>query len=83
MNVQDADERLTEAVAQRDEAARFLARFTTDVEQAESALFVARSNRDAAQRHYDQADARVSLCERVLREATIANDGGYHPKGGM
>lgn len=72
MNVDEADELLAEAIRARDEAARLVTR-------AESNLWVAERNRDFAQRHFDATAQRVSLCERVLREITIANDGGYHP----
>jgi hypothetical protein len=72
VNAADADDALTVAIGYRDDAARML-------EHAESRLFVATSNRDYAQRHYDAMDAMVVQRERVLRELTIADDGGYQP----
>jgi hypothetical protein len=81
MNAADADELLTQAIEQREEAARYLTRFNTDVERAETALHVATTNRDTAQRHFDATVARVALTERVLRELTIADDGGHRPDG--
>jgi hypothetical protein len=51
------------------------------LEHAESRLFVATSNRDYAQRHYDAMVEMVALRERVLRELTIADDGGHRPDG--
>lgn len=73
MNVADAEDAVTEAVEHRDEAARLLAR-------AESALYVAETNRDTARKHYAAMVAWVGDRERVLRELTIAEDGGHHPK---
>jgi hypothetical protein len=75
MNAADADDAVTEAIGYRDDAARML-------EHAESRLFVATTNRDYAQRHYDAMVAMVGQRERVLRELTIAGDGGFHPDGG-
>ncbi|MDR7189741.1 hypothetical protein J2Y46_002567 [Microbacterium sp. BE35] len=72
MNVADAEDAVTEAVEHRDEAARLLAK-------AESALFVAETNRDTARKHYAAMVAWVAQRERVLREITIATDGGYTP----
>lgn len=72
MNVADAEDAVTEAVEHRDEAARLLAR-------AESALFVAETNRDTARKHYAAMVAWVEQRERVLREITIATEGGYTP----
>jgi hypothetical protein len=72
MNAADADDAVTEAIGYRDDAARIL-------EHCESRLFVATSNRDYAQRHYDAMEAMVAQRERVLRELTIADDGGYQP----
>jgi hypothetical protein len=74
MNAADADDALTEAIRYRDEAARIL-------EHTESRLYVATTNRDYAQRHYDAMDAMVGQRERVLRELTIADDGGHRPDG--
>lgn len=72
MNVADAEDAVTEAAEHRDEAARLLAR-------AESALFVAETNRDSARSHYVAMVAWVAQRERVLRELTIATEGGYTP----
>jgi hypothetical protein len=72
VNAADADDALTEAIRYRDEAARML-------EHAESRLFVATTNRDYTQRHYDAMVAMVGQRERVLRELTIADDGGHRP----
>jgi hypothetical protein len=74
MNAADADDALTVAIGYRDDAARML-------EHAESRLFVATSNRDYVQRHLDAMVAMVALRERVLRELTIADDGGHRPDG--
>ena len=73
MNVEDADELLAEAIRARDEAARLVTR-------TESNLWVAERNRDSAQAHFDAMVRWVADRERVLRELTIANDGGHHPK---
>jgi hypothetical protein len=72
MNAADADDALTVAIGYRDDAARML-------EHAESRLYVATTNRDYAQRHLDAMVEMVALRERVLRELTIADDGGYQP----
>lgn len=72
MNAADADQALTEATVHRDEAARLLAK-------AESALFVAERNCASARSHYASMVAWVAQRERVLRELTIATDGGYTP----
>jgi hypothetical protein len=79
MNAADADDAVTEAREHRDEAFRLLERADIEVNRAESALFVANSNWDSAQRHYDAMDAWVAQRERVLRELTIADDGGHRP----
>jgi hypothetical protein len=79
MNAADADDALTEAREYREEAARLLNRADNDVERAQSSLYVAESNRDFAQRHLTAMDAWVASRERVLRELTIADDGGYQP----
>lgn len=79
MNVSDADDALTEAVQHRDEAARLLERADSEVMRVESALYVARANRESAVHHLAVMDAWVADRERVLREATIAQEGGYHP----
>lgn len=76
MNVPEAEAALAEAEAHRTEAAALLAR-------AETNLYVATTNRDSAERHHAAMVRWVEDRERVLREAVIANDGGYHPKGGM
>jgi uncharacterized iron-regulated protein len=75
MNAAEADDALTEAETHRDEAARML-------ERAKSAAHVAERNRESAQNHYDAMVAWVQQRERVVRELTIANDGGYHPTNG-
>jgi hypothetical protein len=80
MNVDEADLALTEATVHRDEAARLLARADVEVTRAESAVYVAKANRDSAERHLAAMTAWVAQRERVLRELTIANDGGHHPK---
>ena len=72
MNVAEAEDAVTEAVEHRDEAARLLAK-------AESALFVAERNIASARSHYASMVAWVAQRERVLRELTIATDGGYTP----
>lgn len=72
MNAADAEDALEEAVEHREEAARIL-------ERAKNAAFVASTNLTGAQAHYDAMVAWVGQRERVLRELTIANDGGYQP----
>jgi hypothetical protein len=81
MNAADADDALTEAIGYRDEALRILEQAQAGVEHAESAMYVARSNRDSAERHLEAMEKWVASRERVLRELTIANDGGYQPEG--
>jgi hypothetical protein len=81
VNAADADDALTEALGYRDVARRLLERSETDVDRAESSLHVATTNRNWAQRHYEAMDAMVALRERVLRELTIADDGGHRPDG--
>jgi hypothetical protein len=76
MNAADADDALTEAVGQLEWASRLL-------ERAKNAAYVAETNRGYAERHYDAMVALVADRERVLREATIADDGGFHPDGGL
>ena len=80
MNVADAEDAVTEAITHRDEAARLLARADAEEARAESALYVAATNRQTAARHLAAMDAWVAARERVLRELTIADDGGHHPK---
>jgi hypothetical protein len=82
MNAADADDAVKEARERRDEAALFLNRADIAVNRAESALYVAKSNRDSAERHLAAMGAWVAQRERVLRELTIADDGGFHPNGG-
>jgi hypothetical protein len=79
MNAADADDAVKEAREHRDEALRILERADIEVNRAESALYVARSNWNSAVHHLDAMDAWVAQRERVLREATIADDGGYQP----
>jgi hypothetical protein len=81
MNAADADDAVTEAVGYREEAFQILADADIEVSRAESALFVAKSNRDSAERHLAAMDAWVAQRERVLRELTIADDGGHRPNG--
>ena len=80
MNVDEADQALTEAVGLRDEAARLLEAADAAEQRAESALFVAATNRASAARHLAAMTEWVAQRERVLRGLTIANDGGHHPK---
>jgi hypothetical protein len=79
MNAAEAEDAVTEAMGHRDEAARLLARFNIEVERAESALHVATTNRGYAERHFVAMEAMVGQRERVLREVTIADDGGHRP----
>jgi hypothetical protein len=72
MNAADADDAVTEAIEHREEAARIL-------ERAKNAAFVAETNLAGAQAHYDAMVAWVGQRERVLRELTIADDGGHQP----
>jgi hypothetical protein len=44
-------------------------------------VYVAKQNLGFAERHYEAMDAMVALRERVLRELTIADDGGHRPDG--
>jgi hypothetical protein len=72
MNPVEADDALTEAVGQLEWASRLL-------ERAKNAAYVAETNRGYAERHYDAMVALVAQRERVLREVTIAGEGGYQP----
>jgi hypothetical protein len=72
MNAADADDALTEAIGARDFAARML-------ERAQNSAHVATQNLGFAERHLAAMDEWVAQRERVLRELTIADDGGYHP----
>jgi hypothetical protein len=72
VNAADADDAVTEARKARDEAAITL-------ERAKNAAHVAAQNLGFAERHYAAMDAWVGQRERVLRELTIADDGGFHP----
>jgi hypothetical protein len=74
MNAVEADDALTEAVGYRNEAALML-------ERAKNAAHVAVQNLGFAERHYAAMDEMVAQRERVLREATIADDGGHRPNG--
>ena len=74
MNAVEADLALTEALVHQAEALRLL-------ERARSAAHVAERNRESAQNHYDAMCAWVGQRERVLRELTIADDGGHRPDG--
>jgi hypothetical protein len=74
MNAADADDAVTEAREHRDEAARML-------ERAKNTAHVATQNLGYAQAHFDAMDAWVGDRERVLRELTIADDGGHRPDG--
>jgi hypothetical protein len=74
MNAADADDAVTEAKGYRDEAARML-------ERAKNAAYVANTNLGFAERHLAAMDAMVAQRERVLRELTIADDGGHRPDG--
>jgi hypothetical protein len=76
MNAADADDAVTEAKGYRDEAAAML-------ERARNTVYVANTNLGFAERHYEAMDAMVALRERVLRELTIADDGGHRPDGGQ
>jgi hypothetical protein len=75
MNAADADDALAEAIESRDLAARML-------ERAKNAAYVANTNLGFAERHYAAMDEMVAQRERVLREATIADRGGFHPGTG-
>lgn len=79
MNVSEADDALTEAIQHREEAVRLFERAGNELDRAQSALYVAETNRDSAQRHLAAMDAWVADRERVLREATIAQEGGHRP----
>jgi hypothetical protein len=72
MNAAEADLFLTEALVHQAEALRLL-------ERARSAAHVAERNLESAQNHYDAMCAWVGQRERVLRELTIADQGGFHP----
>jgi hypothetical protein len=72
MNAADADDAVTLAKGYRDEAAAML-------ERARNTAHVAKQNLGFAERHYEAMDAMVALRERVLRELTIADDGGHRP----
>jgi hypothetical protein len=74
MNAADADDLLTEAIEARDFAARML-------ERARNSAHVAEQNLGFAERHLAAMDSMVALRERVVRELTIADDGGYRPDG--
>jgi hypothetical protein len=76
MNAVEADDALTAAVGYRNEAALML-------ERAKNAAHVAAQNLGFAERHYAAMDAMVAQRERVLREVTIADDGGHRPNGGQ
>ena len=79
MNLNEADDALTQAVAMRDEAERIRARAEEQVAKAETRLYVAGTNLGYAQSHYDAMNTMVEQRERVLRELTIAHEGGYQP----
>lgn len=72
MNLNEAEQAVAEAIQHRDNASRLL-------DRAESALFDANTNRDAAHAHYEAMVEWVAQRERVLRELTIATGGGYKP----
>jgi hypothetical protein len=72
MNVGEAEDAVTEAQRARDEAQRLLAR-------AESAHWVTQRNLETAQSHLAAVTRWVEDRERVLRELTIAEGGGYQP----
>lgn len=72
MNATEADDAVTEAIQHREEATRIL-------ERAQTAAHVANTNLGFAERHYDAAVRLVADRERVLRELTIAQEGGYRP----
>jgi hypothetical protein len=72
MNAADADDALTEAINAREFAARML-------ERAQNAAHVATQNLGFAERHLAAMDEWVGQRERVLRELTIADDGGHRP----
>jgi len=74
MNAVEADLALTEAIEARDFAARML-------ERAKNAAYVANTNLGFAERHFVATEATVAQRERVLRELTIADDGGHRPDG--
>jgi hypothetical protein len=72
VNVGEAEDAVTEAQRYRDEAARLLAR-------AESAHWVTQTNLTTAQAHLAAVTRWVEDRERVLRELTIAEEGGHRP----
>lgn len=72
MNAAEADDAVTEAIHHRDEATRIL-------ERAKTAAHVANTNLTYAQSHHDAMVAWVEQRERILRELTIASEGGYRP----
>jgi hypothetical protein len=49
------------------------------LERAQNAAHVATQNLGFAERHLAAMDEWVAQRERVLREMTIADDGGHHP----
>lgn len=72
MNASEADDSLNEAIQLREQANRLL-------ERAQTAAYVANSNLQSVERHYDAMVALVGQRERVLRELTIAQEGGHRP----
>jgi hypothetical protein len=72
MNVGEAEDAVTEAQRARDEAQRLLAR-------AESAHWDTTRNLETAQTHLAAVTRWVEDRERVLRELTIAEEGGHRP----
>jgi hypothetical protein len=72
VNATEAEDAVTEALERQAEALRLLGR-------ARSAAHVAERNLESAQNHYDAMVAWVGQRERVLRELSIADDGGFHP----
>jgi hypothetical protein len=72
VNVGEAEDAVTEAQRLRDEAQHQVAR-------AESAHWVTQTNLTTAQAHLAAMTRWVEDRERVLRELTIAEQGGHHP----
>jgi hypothetical protein len=72
VNVGEAEDAVTEAQRARDDAERMLAR-------AESAHWVTTRNLETAQTHLAAMVRWVEDRERVLRELTIAEEGGHRP----
>ena len=72
MNLDQAEAFLAAAEERLEEARVFL-------ERATNQLHVATENHGYAQRHYDACVRVREDRERVLREAAIADEGGYKP----